>query len=156
MKRNGTLERKKSHALSKIPIEYDDFIRQNVHLKDGEIAELLQKKGIDVSRHNVKYRRKKLGIKKYDGKHSLERAKRLAIEAYGNCCEICGYDTTIDFHHIIDKREKIDNSLSNLMILCPNCHALITRKIVTISSRLEIERLRSEIASITSNSNVYI
>jgi len=53
----------------------------------------------------------------------LYRAKRK--------CERCGWnESTLDIHHINGKKIENCNNLSNLVILCPNCHRLVhTHKI---------------------------
>jgi len=44
-------------------------------------------------------------------------------------CPYCEWTHTYDVHHINPRVNGIDNSLSNLVLLCPNHHSLITRKI---------------------------
>ncbi len=48
--------------------------------------------------------------------------KRLIIEERGGHCERCHYDKTriIQVHH--KDRDKTNNTLNNLELLCPNCH----------------------------------
>jgi 5-methylcytosine-specific restriction endonuclease McrA len=46
-------------------------------------------------------------------------------------CLVCGYDehpSILEVHHI-DKNRK-NNELSNLTVLCPNCHSLVHRHLV--------------------------
>lgn len=46
----------------------------------------------------------------------------------GKSCECCGYnnnDRILEIHHKIRKCDGGSNDLSNLQILCPNCHAEI-------------------------------
>lgn len=57
----------------------------------------------------------------------------LAFRSYPHECEICGYsefEDILEVHHIDEDRS--NNNLSNLIILCPNCHKLITLKLFTI------------------------
>lgn len=63
----------------------------------------------------------------YDQK-SLNKLK----EYYHNRCQICGCDAGAEYgvgiaeiHHIIPFSESQDNSLGNLIVLCPNHHRLI-------------------------------
>ena len=35
-----------------------------------------------------------------------------------------------------------DHEIENLMVVCPNCHALITRKHINIKSRKAIPKMR--------------
>lgn len=44
----------------------------------------------------------------------------------GGKCIICGYSKTFDLHH--------ENG--QVYVLCPNCHALITRGIATLQELL--------------------
>jgi len=145
IKRNGNTNLKiGSHALEKIPHELvDDYILKNQkHMIDSEIAKDLINMGyIGATQWIVKYRRRKLGIKKYlygDVKKHKAWIRSQAIKKYGNKCELCGYSLSIDIHHIKPKNEGGSHEISNLMVLCPNCHALITRKIFTLNSRKDI------------------
>lgn len=54
-----------------------------------------------------------------DGKHLY---RKLGIEAYGNTCEICGWEHSVQVHHIDNNRN--NNDLNNLCVLCPNCHSV--------------------------------
>lgn len=158
LNRHGTLETKKDsglgHGLEQLPHELDNIIISNVNKKDIDILKIIQDMGLkNINKYHIRYRRRKLGYKKYDGKNSKERAKKLAIKEYGNKCEICEYDATVDLHHIHERRNGGDHAISNLMIICPNCHALITRKLVKINSRNEIEQLKKDISELCHNNS---
>lgn len=59
--------------------------------------------------------------------HSTQNYRRKAFNHYENKCGICGYDEELNIlqvHHIDENR--LNNDISNLIILCPNCHAKIT------------------------------
>lgn len=45
-----------------------------------------------------------------------------ALRHYPAICMRCGYDKFVVVHH--KDRDRTNNELSNLEILCPNCHAL--------------------------------
>lgn len=55
-------------------------------------------------------------------------AKKALVHLRGNKCECCGLtkwngeDIPLEIHHIDGKH--LNNELSNLQLLCPNCHAL--------------------------------
>ena len=54
-----------------------------------------------------------------------------AFSVYEHKCAICGYHddddiSLLDVHHIDSNRE--NNDLSNLIIVCPNCHRKLTLK----------------------------
>lgn len=63
------------------------------------------------------------------GKNFTSSMRKRVIEIRGNCCESCGVSTqwedgriALQVHHIDGNRK--NNQLDNLMVLCPNCHAL--------------------------------
>jgi hypothetical protein len=49
--------------------------------------------------------------------------KSRLLKARGNMCEICGYARfeILEVHH--KDRDRINNSLDNLELICPNCHS---------------------------------
>lgn len=56
-----------------------------------------------------------------------------ALRYYDNKCRICTYDEypeILHVHHI--DHNHMNNDLSNLIILCPNCHAKVHRNIIHI------------------------
>ena len=62
--------------------------------------------------------------------------RKKAIKHYPNKCENCKYDKhkeILEVHHIDGNRK--NNSLENLIILCPNCHAALTRKYAVLEDR---------------------
>ena len=53
--------------------------------------------------------------------------RQAAFRNKENCCANCGWNEDIDVlevHHIDENRE--NNTLENLLILCPNCHRKLT------------------------------
>jgi len=154
IKRHGYPELKKDayQSLEKMPHKFvDDFIRKNCHeMFDEEIAKKLKQKGIKgISIWNVKYRRRKLGIKKYlYGEIQKHKAwiRNQAIKKHGQKCELCGYKLSLDVHHITPKSQGGAHEIDNLMVVCPNCHALITRRILYLDNRKDIEKIRKKIA----------
>jgi 5-methylcytosine-specific restriction endonuclease McrA len=44
-------------------------------------------------------------------------------------CYFCGFDWTLDLHHVIHKSKKGADYPSNIINICPNCHSIIHRKI---------------------------
>jgi len=56
-----------------------------------------------------------------DGSYSLYR--KAALDVHGKVCSSCGYDKVpevLEVHH--EDRDRTNNSLSNLIVLCPTCH----------------------------------
>lgn len=153
IRRHGYPELKKErgeHNLEKLPHEIDDYIIKNCKDKlDKEIAkELLIRGYTGASAWNVRYRRRRLGIKKYLHGEILKHkawVRTQAIRTHGNKCELCFYNVAIDTHHIIPKYLGGPHEIENLMVICPNCHALVTRKIIIISSRKDITKVGRKI-----------
>lgn len=49
--------------------------------------------------------------------------REIAFKAYGKLCSVCGYNkisNVLEVHHI--DRNRSNNSVDNLSVLCPNCH----------------------------------
>lgn len=73
------------------------------------------------------------GIKYFTGqrksKYSTYRSYRQAlIKLRGEVCELCGYKEhpkILVVHHIIKRCDGGTNDLTNLQLICPNCHALL-------------------------------
>jgi len=153
LQRNGHFGLKKNafRIKEKMPHKFvDSFIRRNCDkMIDKDISEELVKRGIvGVNIWNIRYRRRKLGVKKYlYGEIQKHKAwiRAQAIKKYGNSCELCGYTLAVDTHHIIPKHDGGAHEINNLMVICPNCHALITRKIFVIKNRKSIPIARKKI-----------
>lgn len=153
IRRHGYPELKTNayQSLEKLPHKIvDNFILQN-HLEmiDEEIVVELKKMGFKhATKWGVGYRRRKLGERKYmRGEIKKHKAwvRSQAIKKYGNCCELCGYNTTIDTHHIIPKYQGGLHEIDNLTVICPNCHALITRRKLILNNRKDIPKIKKKI-----------
>jgi len=151
--RHGYPELKKEsgeHGLEKLPHSIDNFILENcLDMIDREIVSELKKQGFtQTTIWNVKYRRRKLGVKKYlygDVKKHKAWIRSQAIKKYGDSCELCGYNITVDTHHIIPKYQGGAHEVDNLTVVCPNCHALITRDKIILNNRNDIPKIRRKI-----------
>lgn len=158
IKRNGNTGLKTgSHGLEKLPHKIvDNYIKRNCkNMLDEEMSNHLKKLGYDnATIWTVKYRRRKLGFKKYlygEVKKHKAWIRSQAIKKYGQKCEFCDYDLTIDIHHIKPKHKGGLNEIDNLMILCPNCHAIITRKIFILDDRKDILKIKNKIKELLKN-----
>jgi len=153
IRRHGYPELKKDayQSLEKLPHKIvDNFIRKNCReMIDKEIVKELRKKGFkEATTWTVKYRRRKLGVKKYlYGEIKKHKAwiRVQAIKKYGDKCELCGYNVSIETHHIKPKHEGGNHEINNLMVVCPNCHVLITKKILLLKSRKYLYKARERI-----------
>lgn len=160
IKRHGYPELKKDayQLLERLPHDtVDSFILKKCeNMIDQEIAKKLRKMGFrGANEWTVKYRRRKLGIKKYlYGETQKHKAwiRAQAIKKYGSKCELCSYKLSLDAHHIIPKKEGGPNEVDNLMIVCPNCHALFTRKYFILKSRKDIPKIRKKIIKLLTSS----
>lgn len=140
-----------SHGLEKLPHHIiDNFIRKRCQkMIDKEIVKELRKMGFKKANlWTVGYRRRKLGIKKYlYGEIKKHKAwiRNQAIKKYGNKCELCGYSLVVEAHHIIPKKDNGKHEVDNLIVLCSNCHALITRKVLLLKDRKNIPSTRKNL-----------
>jgi len=58
----------------------------------------------------------------YKTRHAWAKA---AIRAFGNACQICGWDKArCDVHHREPKANGGLHTLANAIVLCPNCHRI--------------------------------
>lgn len=164
LKRNGHLGLKENpwQALEKLPHKFvDKFILKNCsQMLDKEIAKYLGKRGFkNTTAWNVRYRRRKLGVKKYlygEVKKHKAWIRQQAIKKYGNVCELCGYNIRIETHHIVPKHKGGNHETDNLIVVCPNCHALITSKKFELNNRKEIKKLSKKIKKLIKSAYPYL
>lgn len=106
------------------------FIRNNWRkLNDKEIAQTL-----GLTPDIIKYYRMQYNLWKNRKGTSKQKHKSDGMRLYGKNCEVCNIPVT-ELHHIIPKSKKIDD----WSILCPTCHAAITRKLVVVNTREELQ-----------------
>lgn len=155
IRRHGYPELKKDAytPLEKLPhLVVDDFILKSC--KDNEdqhIADELKQMGFrGATVWTVGYRRRKLGGRKYlHGEIQKHKAwvRAQAIKKHGDKCELCSFNLAIDTHHIVPKHQGGPHEIENLMIVCPNCHALITRGHLILNTRNDIPKIRRKVMS---------
>lgn len=106
------------------------FIRMNWRrMTDKEIA-----KKLGVTEVVIKYYRMNYNLWKNRKGTAKSTFRKEALKIYGEKCEVCKIEIC-EWHHIVPKSTKSDE----WCILCPNCHAVITRNLVTINNRQEIK-----------------
>lgn len=152
---------KSFHKLEKLPHVVDPFIREHAHkMLDQQIAEQLRQQGFEgATVWTVKYRRRKLGIRKYEpGEQKKHKAwiRRQALREYGKRCELCGYHLFVETHHITPKHQGGAHEVDNLMVVCSNCHVLLTRGYVKLFGRSGVPRLREHIRHILRSAYPYL
>lgn len=76
------------------------------------------------------------GSQKGTRKKIPDRLKMDVLTESGYRCAVptCRNILAIDLHHIVEVSEGGENSLSNLVALCPNCHALFHRGTISRDS----------------------
>ena len=82
---------------------------------------------------------------KYDGKRNItikedSRYRKYAhiYERFGGKCAVCGFNEIVEIHHIIAKYIGGTDEPENLIVLCPNHHALVH------SGQLKIEDINKK------------
>lgn len=105
------------------------YIRRNWRsLTDKQIANKL-----GISLEVIKYYRMNYNLWKNRKGTSKQKYKKDGMLLYGNNCEICHIPLT-ELHHIKPKSTKPED----WSILCPTCHSVITRKLITVGSRNDL------------------
>lgn len=79
----------------------------------------------------------------YKGGKNRVTARKNGIKTYGKQCMICGYDLSVDVHHITPKREGGKNDSGNIIVLCPNHHAMADKGIISREELFKTTRAAS-------------
>jgi len=113
-----------------------------------KIAELTK-----VSKTTVRKRLNMLGFKlKNEGKFTKSHKKRvthgyyLKIREYSDkhpFCERCGFDITIDVHHIVLQSTGGTNEEDNLISLCPNCHRMAHMGLISDNELYKLKKIEN-------------
>jgi hypothetical protein len=106
------------------------FIRQNWRkMTDKQVA-----KKLGLTSEVIKYYRMQYNLWKNRKGTSNQKHKKDGMRTYGQSCEICNISVT-ELHHIVPK----STNIKDWAILCPTCHAVITRRLVKIENRKELK-----------------
>ena len=74
----------------------------------------------------------------YTQKHSWSNA---VLRAKGSKCERCGWNrATCDVHHAVPRSRGGKNTISNGMVLCPNCHRELHEKELRDEAPVPVQR----------------
>lgn len=105
------------------------FIRTSWRkMTDKQIAEKL-----GVTEVVIKYYRMNYNLWKNRKGTARSTFRREALKLYGEKCEICKIEIC-EWHHIVPKSTQPED----WCILCSLCHAAITRKLVVVNNRQEL------------------
>lgn len=106
------------------------YIRKNWRkMSDKEIA-----KELGITPEVIKYYRMQFNLWKNRKGTSKQGQKSEGMRLYGKNCEICNLPLT-ELHHL----QSHSNNFNDWCILCPNCHAVLTRKLVIVKTRKELK-----------------
>jgi predicted restriction endonuclease len=67
-------------------------------------------------------------------------ARQVVFRVFPRKCMICGWDVIVNVHHIKPRRDGGANDLDNLVILCPNHHAMADRGLISDDELTQIVR----------------
>ena len=106
------------------------FIRQNWRkMTDKELGTKLGITSDVIKYYRIQYHMWKNRKGTSDQKHKAD-----GMKMYGKNCEICNLPIT-ELHHIRPK----STDINDWSILCPICHAVITRKLIEVRNRKELK-----------------
>jgi len=74
------------------------------------------------------------------GDESNSHAKDVAYRHFPLSCAICGFDVATNVHHIKSLSDGGNNSLNNLIILCPNHHAMAHLNLIPEEKLIRLNR----------------
>lgn len=126
-----------------IPSENDEALRD--FIQESSLEDILQKAKMFVD-YKEQFR-EEYSIKiRHESKMQKERIAR--IEDY--TCQICGFRQSyvnangrtryiIEVDHIVEKSQGGGETINNLLVLCPNCHAKKTYGLIKVNPDYTIE-----------------
>lgn len=79
------------------------------------------------------FKKKDVGILIAVGDKTIKSQKyRNIYRLYEGKCAICGFDEVVEIHHIVPRSLGGTDEPSNVIVLCPNHHALVDRGLLRI------------------------
>lgn len=126
-----------------IPNDNDDTFCDVV--QESPIEEILEKAKAFVDYEEQYMKEYNCRLRRHESKMQKERIAR--IEDY--TCQICGFHQSyvnangktryiIEVDHIVEKSQGGGETINNLLVLCPNCHAKKTYGVIKINSDYSI------------------
>ncbi len=103
--------------------------KEQINIEATEQAEKLeeeQQKELETEEKQRKKRKRhytKNSIYKYQNKKFYIVTRQMAFDRDKNKCVECGREEYLEAHHIVERCKGGTDDISNLMTLCPLCHA---------------------------------
>ena len=106
-------------------------------IKNSKSGRVFCNKSCACSYNNIEYRTQENNPNWIDG---TSKYVDLAFSYYEPECVICNYNNkhALQVHHL--DKVRTNNELSNLMILCANCHSLVHRAQLKITQKIKKQR----------------
>ena len=78
-----------------------------------------------------------------NGQYSILN-RELILTIHRNKCDLCGYDNrdALEIHHINGYHS--DNNISNIAVLCGNCHTLTTKRKIGFEQPCHIKEVSTD------------
>lgn len=75
-----------------------------------------------------------------ENKVDIKKNRDKILQAHNNCCDICNLDLPeiLVIHHVVSEKKGGDNQYSNLMVVCPNCFAILRKLRIGINGNKEL------------------
>ena len=66
----------------------------------------------------------------------IAKYKKSILDLRMNQCELCGFDLLdlLEIHHVLPLQQGGDNSLENILCLCPTCHRIVHKYISSLQN----------------------
>jgi len=131
-----------------IPRQIAMYLLRQQGLSLQTIANALNRKDHTTIRHalmknDIKEQAEKIGIPLatdihdtqilYPAKTKYHHKYQWLFDLIEPKCQICGFDDVIEIHHVVSPKKGGDENFDNLVILCPNHHALLHAGLLKIN-----------------------